>query len=349
MKQFEKKKIFYIVDLYNLISLEKLENERYLPLPLRNISYKSESILLKLQLLTANHILASSLRQRDFYLGELEAIGRINPKSYQSDPAFKSLISVVPFGLSANPPLKIKDNQVIKKLIPNYSEKDKIIIWGGGIWNWFDPLSLIKAINILKYSCPEIKLLFLGTTYLPKGRFQEGKMIQEAIRLSNDLDLTNRQIFFNHDWIPFTERADFFLASWIGASIHFDNLETYFSLRTRILDYWWTNLPILTTKGDYLSELVQRNDLGIVVDYQDINGIVEAIIKFAEDTTFYEQCKKNIAAIKEKIFWGNTLKPLIEMVSSYQKNNRPRAFNILTYYRLIIQYYLIQIKIFLKD
>ncbi len=46
----------------------------------------------------------ASERQRDFWLGSLAAVGRVNPYTYDVDPLLDQLISVVPFGLPSEPP-----------------------------------------------------------------------------------------------------------------------------------------------------------------------------------------------------------------------------------------------------
>jgi len=46
----------------------------------------------------------ASERQKDFWLGSLAAVGRVNPYNYEIDPLLGRLISVVPFGLPSEPP-----------------------------------------------------------------------------------------------------------------------------------------------------------------------------------------------------------------------------------------------------
>ena len=48
--------------------------------------------------------LCASERQRDWWLGLLEANGRINPATYQADPSLRSLIDVVAYGLPNTAP-----------------------------------------------------------------------------------------------------------------------------------------------------------------------------------------------------------------------------------------------------
>ncbi len=49
----------------------------------------------------------------------------------------------MPFGLPGNKPIHTK--KVLKGKVDGIKEDDFVIIWGGGIYNWFDPLTLIKA------------------------------------------------------------------------------------------------------------------------------------------------------------------------------------------------------------
>ena len=73
----------------------------------------------------------------------LTALNRVNPYSYNQDPTLKRMISVVPFGLPTNKPIHTR--KVLKGVVKGIENNDFVIIWGGGIYNWFDPLTLIRA------------------------------------------------------------------------------------------------------------------------------------------------------------------------------------------------------------
>ena len=49
--------------------------------------------------LLGDAFLCASERQRDHWLGALAALGRVSPEVYGRDPALRSLVAVVPFGL----------------------------------------------------------------------------------------------------------------------------------------------------------------------------------------------------------------------------------------------------------
>ena len=35
----------------------------------------------------------------------------------------------------------------MKGAYPGIDKNDRVILWGGGIWEWFDPLTLIRAVH----------------------------------------------------------------------------------------------------------------------------------------------------------------------------------------------------------
>src|SRR4029077_10583123 len=104
---------------------------------------------------------------------------------------------------------------------------------------WFDPLSLIKAVDLLTRSHSNIRLFFLGMQH-PNPSVPEMQMAHRARELADELGLTAKNVFFNEKWVPYAERQNYLLDADVGVSTHFEHIETTFSFRTRILDYLWT-------------------------------------------------------------------------------------------------------------
>jgi hypothetical protein len=121
-------------------------------------------------------------------------------------------------------------------------------------------------------------------------------------------------VFFNDAWIPYDDRGAFLREADAGVSTHYEHLETTFSFRTRILDYLWAELPIVTTAGDSFAELVAVEDLGVVVDERDVEGLASAL----ESVLFDEEARRrhigNVTRVRERFTWENVLKPLVEFV-----------------------------------
>ncbi|MDO8472096.1 MAG: glycosyltransferase [bacterium] len=327
----------YIADLYDPIVLENLEAQKVLDLNVQSAHNRFFLSIANAQLALADHILCASDRQRDYWLGNLTALGRLTPDLYRDDPSLTSLISLLPFGYANQNP-KITAPDALELFIPHFNpKKDHVIIWGGGVWNWFDPLTLIKAIHQIGKKRNDIKLLFLGTKH-PNPHTPEMKMITKAHALAEELRLKDSLVFFNEGWVPYDQLANFLAPASIGASLHFDHAETRMSFRTRILSYIWAGLPILATRGDALSDFVEREGLGLTVDYQDEVGVQKAIVQLVDDADLRRSIKENMARVWPIFTWDRLIKPLSARIEQDAFANQ--RVNQYDYWRLVSQYYL---------
>jgi len=134
-----------VPDVYDPFHLEQLEQARDLGSEGRATSVRETTRVLNVQLGRADFLMCASEKQRDFWLGQLAGQGRVNPTVYDEDQSLASLISVVPFGIPDEAPVQTR--HAIKGAVKGIGPDDKVILWGGGIYNWFDPLTLIRAID----------------------------------------------------------------------------------------------------------------------------------------------------------------------------------------------------------
>src|SRR5690606_8432192 len=108
--------------------------------------------------------------------------GRITPTTYENDPELERLIALAPFGLDSVPPRHERD--VLRGVVPGIGAEDRIVVWGGGLYSWFDPLSLIRAVALLAERRPHTRLVFLGTKHPgvePMG------IVKQSIDLADEL------------------------------------------------------------------------------------------------------------------------------------------------------------------
>jgi glycosyltransferase involved in cell wall biosynthesis len=301
-----KLKVPLIIDLYDPIFLENLEIYTNLKeketLALHNFSLATQIQ----QLQFGDFFLCASEKQRDFWLGMLGAFNRLNPITYQQDKTFRHLIDVVPFGIPSHPPRLSK--KVLKGVYKTIGKDDFVILWGGGLWNWFDPITLIHAMKRICEKRKDIKLFFMGVKY-PSLEVSEMKKAKEAIELAKSLNLYDRFVFFN-DWVPYRERENYLLEADIGISIHTHTLETEFSFRTRILDYIWAGLPIITTRGDLLGTWIENNRLGLLVNPGNVEELTQAILRMVNDSALREHCKTQLSRIAPQFQWERVIIPL---------------------------------------
>jgi glycosyltransferase involved in cell wall biosynthesis len=298
-----------VVDLYDPFHLEQLEQSRDLdPIARRTLMDATVSAVND-QLLRGDFFLCASGKQRDFWLGQLAAVGRINTLTYDEQPDLHRLIRVAPFGLAEQPPVQTR--HAIKGAVNGIGADDKVVIWGGGIYNWFDPLTLVKAIDRLQRYRSDIRLFFMGTKH-PNPEVPEMRVALATRDLADRLALTDKYVFFNDGWIPYTDRQNYLLDADIGVSTHLDHVETAFSFRTRILDYLWTGLPIVCTRGDTFADLVERADLGRTVAPDDDVGLANAIDALLSDPDELEACRRRVRATSAGFHWRPALEPLLE-------------------------------------
>jgi len=298
-----------VVDIYDPLHLEQLEQGRGKVLDLWNKQVNDATDALNHQLLIGDFFLCASDRQRHFWLGQLAGLGRINAYTYSRDSELDSLIAVAPFGMSSTDP--VKTSPAIRGVVPGIGIDDKVIVWGGGIYNWFDPGILIRAVAELSVTRPDVRLFFMGVKH-PNPDVPEMEAVSEARVLSEQLGMTNKHVFFNESWVPYDERQNYLLEADLGVSTHFQHVETTFSFRTRILDYLWAGLPIVTTGGDSFGDLVEKEELGASLPERDQGALVAAIETYLYDDEAIAAAKANVARVRQNFIWERAMAPLVD-------------------------------------
>lgn len=261
-----------------------------------------------ISLRAADFVLCASERQRDYFLGMLSALGRVNPHNHDEDPFLRRLMAVVPYGLPEEPPRQ--RTKVLKGVHPKIAAEDRVVLWGGGIWNWLDARTAVRAMARVVKRRDDVRLFFMGTVR-PNPSVAQTSAVDETIALSRRLDLYDRFVFF-HDWVPYAERENYLLEADIGLSLHRDALETRFAFRTRLLDYLWAELPIVTTEGDVLSEKVSRCELGRVVAPGDDEAVADAIVTLLETPELKDTYRPRFARLTGDYRWDAVAEPLVK-------------------------------------
>jgi glycosyltransferase involved in cell wall biosynthesis len=309
MEQLARGETRTIFDLYDPILFEAMGFYSGQQTSASSARQLSQAAVLKqiLALQTGSAFICASERQRDLWLGVLGALGRIDLDGFRSDPSLDKLVGVVPFGLEAEEPQASK--RVLKGVVPGIAQDDKVLLWGGGIWNWLDPLTPISAVAEISKHRPDVKLFFLGVQH-PNPRVPAMEMTSRAVELAESLGVRDTHVFFNFGWTPYAERVGYLLEADLGISAHFDSVETRFAFRTRLLDYFWARLLTVATGGDVLGDLVEQEGLGRTVGEGDVDGWVDAIEGLLHDgkadATFDE--------VRSRFAWPTVVEPLSEMI-----------------------------------
>ncbi len=309
------------IDLYDPTLLENLELVRTEPPERRSVQSQHDIAALKAQLTAGDFFLCATERQRDLYLGALMAVGRITPDAVEHDPLLRNLIDILPFGLPAEPP--VKRAPALRSVVPGISADDRLILWTGGLWDWMDPLTLIRALPHIVAQHPDVRLVFLSGQH--PGSIHPMHAPNEARALAESFGLIDKHIFFYDDWIPYAQRADFLLEADIAVSLHRNHLETaYAAIRSRFLDHLWTGLPSVVSDGDAASSLVREYRLGQVVPSGDVERTAEALDALLRDPDKRHACAARARELAARYIWERVAEPLIAF-SLQPRTTRPQT------------------------
>jgi glycosyltransferase involved in cell wall biosynthesis len=297
-----------VVDVYDPLHFEALQLNAARPEPDRSVNVASTVRVLGEQLLRGDFFVCASEKQRDLWMGFLSAAGRVNPANCDADPSLRRLIDVVAFGLPDRPPEH--DRAALKGVYPGIGEDDEVVLWGGGVYDWLDPLTAIRAIDIVRRTRPSVRLFFLGVRH-PNPVVEESRRLTEARALADELGLRGAHVFFNDDWVAYEDRHNYLLEADVAISLHLEHVEAAYSFRTRILDYMWASLPVVATGGDNFSDVISRNGIGTVVPSGDASAAAHALEALLDDPESRRTMRQRTVAVARQYVWSEVLRPLV--------------------------------------
>jgi glycosyltransferase involved in cell wall biosynthesis len=250
-------------------------------------------------------------RQRDYWLGALSAVGRVNARTFAQDRTLRALIDCVPSGAPPEPP--VVQRPKLRGVHPAIGEADLLLLWAGGLWDWFDPLILIRAVAALSAELPGLRLCFFaGARPNPLGEPFRTRNHEAARTLASELGVLDRAVVFLEDWIAYDERGAYLAEADVGVSAHHPGIETRFAFRTRLLDYLWARLPVVCTAGDSLGEEIGARGAGLLVGAEDLDGWVMALRRMHGDAALRAACRSAAETLARDYTWARVAEPLAQ-------------------------------------
>lgn len=289
-----------VVDLYDPFIIENLHYyvER------GDEVFRHDHATLVDSLARGDYFLCASEAQRLFYLGLLLAVGRLNPLLFEEDPQLDSLIGIAPFGVQPPRPEKPRD-----------LESPAILF--GGIYDWYDPIAAIDAVAIVRHTLPNATLTF--TTHPNPDITPQGKLA-EAMKYAR----ANGHEFVRFEpWAPYEQRGEFFERFALALLTFPRSIETDLSMRTRVYDYLWCSLPIVSSPAPGTDELLSRYGAGAVVEDA---GFADAIVAILRDSASYASMTDGARRFVLEHQWDRTLAPLREFCRNPRVEKTKDAF-----------------------
>ncbi|MFT7473436.1 MAG: glycosyltransferase involved in cell wall biosynthesis, partial [Verrucomicrobiales bacterium] len=250
--------------------------------------------------------LCSNNVQREHWLGWLASAGRLNHLTHGEDPLFESLLAVAPFGIGRERP---GGGTPLRDAFPIIGKQDPVLLWAGGLHDWLDPLSIIRAMPTVLEENPDARLVFLAGPH-PNTSIETMGVRGEAISLSRQMRMFGKNILFVNQWVEYGQRLAWLNDATIGVIADRDHLESRYSHRTRLLDHLTVGLPTVSTVGDPLSAQLAAVGAAVTTE-RSPESIGATLASLVNDDDRLGEISRAARSLAASVTWEETLAPLV--------------------------------------
>jgi glycosyltransferase involved in cell wall biosynthesis len=242
-----------------------------------------------------------------FYLGSLLAVGRLNPIAFERDEHLDSLLRIAPFGVQ--PPREI----------PSRNTHDILF---GGIYDWYDPIVAMEAIALARRTFAHVTITFTlhpNPDLTPQGKTAEA--MEYAKRKGYEF------VRFV-PWVEYDKRAQFFDRFALAMLTFRQSIETDLAMRTRIYDYLWGGLPIISSSAPGTDEILERYEAGSVVRNDSPEAFAKELMAILHNSLRYDRMIAGTKQFVRDHQWSKTLAPLRDFCRAPQFDKSKEAFAV---------------------
>jgi len=258
----------------------------------------------------ADFVLAASEEQRLFWLGLLLGRGRLTPADIARDPEARTLCDVAPFGVDEAPPTAAWP-------FPELPSGDADVFFGG-VYDWYDANLVLDAWGAVLSAVPAARLFFSEN---PNPASTPQTRLLEATERARSEGWLGRSVLVL-PWTAHEARGGLYRGCRVAAVAQRPSLETALSFRTRLLDFLWAGLPVVTTEGGAGARLVAESGAGRVVPAES-GAFAAAVVMLLRDGEARAAASRRALEAAPAFRWERALKPLLDFVEApRQKNTR---------------------------
>ncbi len=217
-----------------------------------------------------------------------KSIAAIYKKLYGLD---LKVVRNVPISESFNSSIELKSRNELG--LPK--EKRVILLQGAGINKDRGAEEMIEAMK------------WIDAVFLIVGSGDVIPDLKERVRY---LNLSSKVIFTGR--IPFQELICFTKAADVGVTLDKDtNLNYRYSLPNKLFDYFQAGLPVIASDLVEVRRVIDEYQSGIILSSHDPKIMAKEINTFLNNTSLFNQIKRNVQKAKEELVWENEKEILI--------------------------------------
>ena len=258
--------------------------------------------------------------QEHAIVGELAMAGRLNAHSF----GYQFAHVVLP----GSPPVNgngTSNKHKPRTLLPQKGVPDDgfVVLWCGGYNTWTDVDTLFAAVECAMEQNPKIHYVSVGAnTYeAPDNIYTRllDKIAQSPYK--------NRYHMLG--WRPWTEVSQYYHESDVGLNIDALHYETIYGTRTRLVEMLAAGLPIITSLGCELSDLIYDHGAGLTFESGDWQAMGKQILTLTQNPDLHHQMsKKALDYAKQGLSFNTTTAALRVWVRNPQPAPDKTPINI---------------------
>jgi glycosyltransferase involved in cell wall biosynthesis len=257
----------------------------------------------KLQLLLSDLFILRSNVYRSVITGCLSLVGRLTFEQYKISSTLDHLFCDIPVGYNRYSAARASQAEPALPVVD--------FTWSGGIWDYYDPVSLAKAVARLKRRGVIIKVRFMYPTP-PQQVLKQSDAVRKAVQ---DLGVQDC-IEFLERGPPHLERDGVIKSARSLVCIGVDGIENYTSIRLRLRDCFLYNLPLLVDQHGATADLVRALDIGLTVDSRDPDSIADGLERLSKDRSTHSRLVANLRDVRHTFQLDEPTRHLVNFIKT---------------------------------
>lgn len=226
-------------------------------------AWRNESLVAR----RADKLSTASRPQLHALLGEMASLGRLNQYTFHYHFAHHIPSSYHPAFVE---PLPALSRAVLRGVV--VPQDAFVLLWSGGYNFWTDPDFLFEFTEGALAADPRIH-------YVSTGGAIEGYNNETYDRFRAKVEASSyRDRYHLLGWVAAEELPAIYREADLGLNIDEVNYETFFGARTRLNNLMAAGLPVMTTYGSEISQMIDEAECGVVCPPGDVAALVEGVL-----------------------------------------------------------------------
>lgn len=209
--------------------------------------------------------------QRHALVGELAMAGRLNSHTF----GYEFTRVILPGARSTS------NHRVKREARPflnafGVTSEDFVVLWCGGYNTWTDVKTLFAGLELAMAQDPRVHFVSVGANSYEAP----DNVYTQFLALIEKSPYRDR--FHMAGWRPWTEIPDYYHESDVGLNIDALHYETIYGTRTRLVEMIAAGMPVITSLGCEISELLRDRGAGLafaIGDWQDLGRHILTLSK----------------------------------------------------------------------